>query len=230
MCWLHALRLRPRRPADIGAAAITPLIHLLSTIGQYLVPVVFLAGAAISGLGRWKRQRLYASASGEPGNVALREMSWRDFELLIGEAFRRQGYEVQEQGGSAPDGGVDLVLRKHGKRYLVQCKHWKAWKVGVKVVRELYGVMAAENADGGFVVTSGVFSKEARNFAADKHIVLMDGEQLRDFLDGKPPAAQVGAPPTSRAARITRTPPVAHATFRAGHTRHRPTAARVLCP
>ena len=36
-------------------------------------------------------------------------MSWREFEMLVGEAFRVQGYSVVETGGSA-DGGVDVVL------------------------------------------------------------------------------------------------------------------------
>lgn len=47
-------------------------------------------------------------------------------------------------GGNRPDGGVDLVLKKGGRRYLVQCKHWKTWQVGVAVVRELNGVIAEQ--------------------------------------------------------------------------------------
>lgn len=55
-------------------------------------------------------------------------MSWQEFELLVGEAFRLQGYEVAEIGGGGPDGGVDLVLRKDREKFLVQCKQWKAFK------------------------------------------------------------------------------------------------------
>lgn len=75
--------------------------------------------------------------------------------MLIGEFFRQQGYSVTETGGKGPDGGVDLELRKDGELHLVQCKQWQALKVSVKVVRELYGVMAAQGAAGGYVVTSG---------------------------------------------------------------------------
>jgi restriction system protein len=50
---------------------------------------------------------------------------------------------VAEIGGGGADGGVDLVLTKPGKsggeKFLVQCKQWRAYKVGVDVVRELYG-------------------------------------------------------------------------------------------
>ena len=105
-------------------------------------------------------------------------MSWQDFELLVGEAFRLQGYEVTELGGEGPDGGVDLVLRKGREKFLVQCKQWRAFKVGVAVVRELYGVMAAKGAAGGFVVTSGSFTEEAIAFASGRNVTLVDGPKL----------------------------------------------------
>jgi restriction system protein len=52
---------------------------------------------------------------------------------------------------------VDLVLQRDGEKHLVQCKQWRATRVSVMVVRELFGVMAATGAVGGFVVTSGRF-------------------------------------------------------------------------
>ena len=69
-------------------------------------------------------------------------MSSREFEGLVAEAFRQQGYRVVERGGDGPDGGVDLELHMGSDKYLVQCKQWKSQKVGVAIVRELYGVMA----------------------------------------------------------------------------------------
>lgn len=56
--------------------------------------------------------------------------------MLVGEAFRLQGFEVTETGGSGPDGGVDLVARRGRETFLVQCKQWRAFTVGVDVVRE----------------------------------------------------------------------------------------------
>lgn len=53
------------------------------------------------------------------------------------------------------------MLRKDGDTFLVRCKQWTALKVGVSVVRELLGVMAARGAAGGFVATSGQFTSEA---------------------------------------------------------------------
>lgn len=105
-------------------------------------------------------------------------MSWREFELLVGEAFRLQGYHVVESGGGGADGGVDLRLRRGNETFLVQCKQWRAVRVGVDVVRELYGVMAAEGSTGGFVVTSGQFTPDAQAFATGRNIKLIDGKLL----------------------------------------------------
>ncbi len=105
-------------------------------------------------------------------------MSWREFELLVGEAFRLQGYRVTENGGGGPDGGIDLTMTKGSEKFLVQCKQWKAFKVGVNVVRELYGVMAAKGATGGFVVTSGRFTDDAKAFADGRNVQLVDGSKL----------------------------------------------------
>ena len=58
----------------------------------------------------------------------------------------------------------DLELHQGSDKYLVQCKQWKVSKVGVATVRELYGVMTAERAVGGFVVASGAFTDDAKAF------------------------------------------------------------------
>jgi len=56
---------------------------------------------------------------------ALDGMSWREFEMLVGEGFRLQGFQVVETGGGGADGGIDLVLTKPGtnggEKFLVQC-------------------------------------------------------------------------------------------------------------
>lgn len=121
-----------------------------------------------------------------------------------------------ENDGAGPDGGIDLVLRKGGEKYLVQCKQWRAFKVGVPVVRELYGVMAAKGAAGGFVVTSGRFTKEAEDFASGRNVKLLDGPMLHRLLrqaktDGAGSVADASRPqprpqPAPQTARTETTP------------------------
>lgn len=183
---LHPIASRePALPADLqsaGPVARAQLLRTLALFGQYVFPAAFVGGAALSAFGRWKRGGLHGDAAGDDGPAALQAMSWEDFELLVGEAFRRQDYRVRELGGDGPDGGVDLVATRDEQRYLVQCKHWKSRQVGVRTVRELYGVMTAQRAAGAFVVTSGVFTREAQAFAYDKNVLLIDGPQLLRLL------------------------------------------------
>ena len=74
----------------------------------------------------------------------LAALSWQQFEEVIADAFRRHGYRVREVGGRGrADGGVDLVLTREGQTTVVQAKHWRSDRVGVQLVRELYGVQRA---------------------------------------------------------------------------------------
>ncbi len=169
---------------EVGQILTGQLVRVLAGFGQYVIPLLFLVGAVGSAAARWKRRQLHATTAKHSDVGALNRMGWQEFEMLVGEAFRRRGYEVAERGGGGADGGVDLVLRKDGERFLVQCKRWRARRVGVKIVRELYGVIAAEDAAGGFVVTSGAFTKEASAFAAGKEIELLDGPRLLELIQG----------------------------------------------
>ncbi|HME39277.1 MAG TPA: restriction endonuclease [Steroidobacteraceae bacterium] len=109
-------------------------------------------------------------------------MTWRDFERLTIEAFRQRGFTVTGFGASGPDRGAALGLIKNGERFLVQCKYWQTQQVGVVEVRELNGVIAALGADGGFVVTGGRFTQQAREFARSCAIGLIDAVELEEMV------------------------------------------------
>lgn len=195
------------QPGQVAGLMQQAVIKGLATAGQYIVPIICFAGAALSAWRRKQRQSLVSDVAQAQSVNALDGMSWREFELLVGEAFRLQGFRVSETGGGGPDGGVDLTLTKGTEKFLVQCKQWKAFKVGVDVVRELYGVMAARGATGGFVVTSGRFTAEAKAFAEGRNVQLVDGPRLFSMIkqakqsmsaavkppDKKPAIAQLAA-------------------------------------
>ena len=183
---LHRLAVAPVattfKPGDISGAMTGALARGLAGVGQYAVPAICLAGAAVSAWRRHTRRALIENVTKSEAPGMLENMSWREFEMLVGEGFRLQGYSVIENLEPGPDGGIDLTLRKNGETYLVQCKQWRAFKVGVPVVRELYGVMAAKGAAGGFVVTSGRFTAEAEEFANGRNVRLLDGPKLERML------------------------------------------------
>lgn len=158
---------------------------------QYVVPVIFMIGACVSSIKSKRRVRLLDAHS---GIESIRNMSWQDFELLVGEAFRRKGFEVNENGGGGADGGIDLVLTKNGKKSIVQCKRWKTFSIGVPLIRELYGVMTAERANDCIFVSSGNYTAEARLFAEDKPIWLIDGSELLEMVAGVQVQPQIKKP------------------------------------
>ena len=155
-----------------------PLAQLGSTFGTIVGMGILIVGIGAA-LSKSRRRQLYDE---QTSIESIRALSWQKFELLIGEAFRRQGYQVTENGGGGADGGIDLILHKSNERTLVQCKQWKVYKVRVGPVRELYGVLMAERADRAIFVNSGVYTKEARDFADGKPLELIDGEQLCQMI------------------------------------------------
>lgn len=169
----------------VGTAVALQFLIAVSIFLQYVVPAAFLIGAGVSIIKRRRQSELLVQVATKPERQTLESMSWREFEDLAAETFRRKGFRVIERGGKGPDGGVDLELWAGNDKYLVQCKQWKTYKVGVATVRELYGVMAAEGAVGGFVVTSGAFTHDAKRFAEGRSIELVPTETLLAMCQGR---------------------------------------------
>lgn len=175
------------------APAVFPADPLLNGLGVALAENAYLALwcfgliAAFSGLFGAKRKRL---VDRQTSLETLRETSWKDFEHLVGEAYRRRGFSVDYLLGAATDGGVDLTLRKNGRTALVQCKQWKKSSVGVPVIREMFGILNAERADEVIVVTTGRFTGEALKFAEGKPIELVDGPRLLELVRSVQPGGR----------------------------------------
>ena len=184
---LHAIASRPIMPPSVTpgqtvTAASSGLLTVLAMFGQIIFPFAFVVGALISGINSLKQKYLYNKVEARTDVSALNEMTWEDFEMLVSEYYRRQGFKVSREGGNGPDGGIDLVLRRDEELHLVQCKQWRAYKVGVQPVREFYGVMAAKGAAAGYFVTSGLFTADAENFVQGLNLELINGENLRKMI------------------------------------------------
>jgi restriction system protein len=169
--YLWCFELEKQRPMARRQGAFTDLLDSSSR----------LIGAIGSALGR-SRSKSLLKGGRTNSRFAVASMSWREFERLVSEAFQAQGFTVTGFGGNRPEGGVDLGISKNGERYLVQCKHWRKHQVGITVVRELNGAVAAMDADGGYVVTGGAFTREAQEFADSFGILLVDGAALEELI------------------------------------------------
>lgn len=171
-------------------SVLPPAIVNGGTVG--IIAMGLLALAVISALRSWSTRQMLER---QTGTDSIRELPWKRFEDLLGEAYRRQGYAVEETLGGGADGGVDLVLRRGNEVTLVQCKRWSAkQRVKVPIVREMYGILTERRAAAAKVVATTKFTSEAIAFAKGKPIELVDGQALLELLRGVQTSGRIPAP------------------------------------
>lgn len=118
---------------------------------------------------------------------SLHCMTWLNFEHFVAEYFTRKGYKVITKGGAKADGGIDLVIKKWRKKYIVQVKHYAVKnKVSISLIREMLGVFTSEQEkmalSGVIIVTSSSFSRPAIDFARQNNVILVSGIDLLKFI------------------------------------------------
>lgn len=116
----------------------------------------------------------------------LSGVSPTDFENIAREFFAKQGYTNAKVTQRSHDGGVDVFgsRKRNGaeESFIAQCKRTSS--VGVKVARELLGILAANPAiTNGFLITSGEFTEECLRFAEGiPKLTLINGITFANFL------------------------------------------------
>jgi restriction system protein len=94
----------------------------------------------------------------------------RQFEELVAEIWRTLGYET-ELTARTKDGGRDIVAVRRFEanvRFLIECNRYSpSHKVGVELVRALYGVRTHEKATKGILATTSSFTRGAKAFFND---------------------------------------------------------------
>jgi Restriction endonuclease/Topoisomerase DNA binding C4 zinc finger len=113
----------------------------------------------------------------------LRSIDWFQFEKLVGLVYRKLGYDVTRRGGANPDGGIDLVIQKDGQCAAIQCKQWKAWRVGVKQVREFLGTLTDSGIQHGRFITLRGYTNPAMQFARKNGIEIITEVELTQMLE-----------------------------------------------
>jgi restriction system protein len=118
-------------------------------------------------------------------------IEWRRFEALCEALYAQAGFTTRSQSHGA-DGGIDIWLHsKHSDvPRIVQCKHWQSKVVGVKEMREFFGVMASHQLQSGTYVTSSTFSADAAVFAKANGIHAQDGPALLKVIGQRTPEQQ----------------------------------------
>ena len=160
-------------PEPITVSFLIP--EPLSTI------LFFITGAVLAGLQYgsklWKRSKLRRKTGKAQDVEDLLELTPREFEDMVVELHQIFGHQAKRTGGTG-DHGVDVVVQtKQGGHYVIQCKRWRG-SVGEPVIRDFYGVMHHEKADRGIIITTGKFTRPAREWAKGKPLSLYDGNEF----------------------------------------------------
>jgi len=116
------------------------------------------------------------------------ELGSRKFEELIAKLLTDKGHEVSLTKNTR-DGGYDIFAKVKNDFsefiILAECKKYSpANKVGVEIVRGLYGVVEEHKANQGIIITSSFFTKEAQQtqLRIGNRMALKDYNDLVEWL------------------------------------------------
>ena len=122
-----------------------------------------------------------------PIRLFVENISWQQFERLVGKLLEVEGYHRISYTPSGADKGVDIIARKkNGQKTYVQVKHYgRENKIGVGVIRQIVGVSSREYGVKSMVVTSSFYTKpafqEARSYG--NTLILWDGNDVVEKIN-----------------------------------------------
>jgi restriction system protein len=122
----------------------------------------------------------------------IREIEWKRFEDLSMGYYLEKGILAKSTSLGA-DGGIDIKLYQDESgepTSLVQCKVWDTKLVGIKAVRDFLAVLKHEKVSKGFLMTATEFTGEAKAFAKNNKINLIDGEKFLAMILRLPEMSQ----------------------------------------
>ena len=106
-----------------------------------------------------------------------RALPGEEFRKALAEGFKRDGFSAERANG-----GADVVLTKNGMVTLVACKRWKAGRTGIEPLREFESATRERGAHARMYVAVGEVTDNARTFAAQNRIQLLQEEDLAKLL------------------------------------------------
>ncbi len=166
--WLFATTVSPR-----------PLWQLIpEPINTYLFFLTGLALLIFGLLREVRRQRMLQLISHGGRNASdVFDSSTPRFEDMALELYRSLGYAARRLGPRGRIGGDILLHGRDEHTWLVQCRGWRG-PVGEDAVREFHDAVLTRQAEGGILITTGVFTRQARDWAEGKHVSLMEGDEF----------------------------------------------------
>lgn len=121
----------------------------------------------------------------------VKNCSPRFFETLVVDLLVTMGYggsfkDAGQAIGKSGDGGIDGIIKEDRlglDTIYIQAKRWDG-TVGRPEIQKFAGALQGQRARKGIFITTSAFSKEALEYVKiiDSKIVLLDGEQLAQFM------------------------------------------------
>ena len=127
----------------------------------------------------WRQWRAPGAARVQSALDAAAAMPWRDFADLLERAWSAEGHAVERLSGTQ----ADLRITRGEQTLLVAARRYKAASHGVEPLRALQAEVQQRGARTGvYVVLQGQVSEQARGFARDQGLALLEGEALAALL------------------------------------------------
>ena len=122
-----------------------------------------------------------------PSSRDIDSLMGQEFESLIKVLLVEMGFHA-ELTAVTGDGGIDIIATLDrpfsGGRYIFQCKRYAENNlVGAPAVRDFYGAVTADRAIKGIFITTSNFTAQARDFAEQTRIELVDRATLMRLLE-----------------------------------------------
>ena len=117
-----------------------------------------------------------------PAISSVGKMNGHDFEFFCADVLRKNGFtDVKVTKGSG-DQGVDILAKKDGIKYAIQCKNY-ASHLGNTPVQEVATGKIFYNCHVGVVMTNSTFTQGAKTLAQATGVLLWDKYVLAQMLE-----------------------------------------------
>lgn len=149
-----------------------------------LLPVLFiwLTGALLLIAKAYLRLRFRSIY--RRGDIRLSDLdgiSGTDFESLTCDILAANGFDIAENTQASVDFGVDVLARKDGISYAIQCKRYQD-AVGIEAVQQVYAGCAYYGCHVAVVLTNQYFTSNARKLADKLGVILWDRDVLESLI------------------------------------------------
>ncbi|NWF32249.1 hypothetical protein HH110_04200 [Stenotrophomonas sp. SAM-B] len=118
------------------------------------------------------------------GLNALAGMHWREFSLIVRRAMHEQRglQDVPDEAADSREPRSDFLMHDGPQRWLLSCKHGRAYRIGTAAVNELGAAARLAGARGGILITEGKVERDGRIAAEKQGVEVLDGPLLWPLL------------------------------------------------